>query len=220
MTSSGPYLYRILPFERAVQILERNELYFANPASWEDPYESLLSHQHSEYLFAQCWCKNAVSDAMWRIYSSNSLGVRIRTTRARLRSTLEDASASDGFRFKLKDVKYLPQDDLENEFSKIADSLAQRHSYNDSIASLFLKRNAFRHEAEVRVVLTAPTERAAPTFLRVQVTSAWLIDSVLIDPRAPDEYVRAFQHYIKDKLAFPGTVLKSALYSPRESYDV
>lgn len=32
-------IYRIMDFSRAVQIFENKELYFINPAAWEDPYE-------------------------------------------------------------------------------------------------------------------------------------------------------------------------------------
>ena len=34
-----------------------------------------------------------------------------------------------------------------------------------------------------------------------------------MDPRAPDEYVEAYRHYLKDRLNFPGNVEKSTLYA-------
>ena len=40
-----------------------------------------------------------------------------------------------------------------------------------------------------------------------------LIDSVLFDPRAPDELCDAMQHYLKEVLKFPGKVRKSKLYT-------
>jgi len=40
----------------------------------------------------------------------------------------------------------------------------------------------------------------------------WLIDSVLVDPRAPDAFFSSYRYYLKDRLNFPGTVSKSGLY--------
>lgn len=43
-----------------------------------------IRHTKSSALFAQCWSKVAESDAMWRIYSQNGLGVRVGTTNKKL----------------------------------------------------------------------------------------------------------------------------------------
>jgi hypothetical protein len=43
-TSSAGSLYRILSFDRGVQIFERGEIHFAHPLTWADPYEVKLRH--------------------------------------------------------------------------------------------------------------------------------------------------------------------------------
>lgn len=79
-TKGRGLLYRIMDFHRIVQIFERRELYFAHPSTWDDPYEKFIKHPQSHALFAQCWTRASSSDAMWRIYSPNGLGVRISTS--------------------------------------------------------------------------------------------------------------------------------------------
>ena len=58
-------------------------------------------------MFAQCWGKKSMSDAMWRIYSPDHLGVRIKTTRAKLELVLKNfVKKNEGFKLRLKDVTY------------------------------------------------------------------------------------------------------------------
>ncbi len=87
-TSSRQFLYRITGYERLVETLRTDDWYFAHPSTWEDPYEVRIHNSLSPLLFAQCWCRRGVSDAMWRIYSPNNLGVRIRTQADRLKPAL------------------------------------------------------------------------------------------------------------------------------------
>jgi hypothetical protein len=218
---SYPYLYRIVSFDRLVEMLQSDELYFAHPSSWEDPYETHLQHKDSPNVFGQCWCKRAVSDAMWRIYSPNHLGVRIRTTRHRLKQAMTEAARSQSIEWRIQDVKYLPPPKLRHELESIADMLWQRNSIQDTFAPLFLKRDAFQHEDEVRVVVLNAPEKGQPIGgqCRLRVVMRWLVDSILVDPRAPDAYVEAYKHYLKDKLQFSGSFGKSALYARGDEID-
>ena len=116
-------LYRILSFDRLVEIFQNRELFLSHPSNWEDPYETVLDHKHSSSFFAQCWCKHGVSDAMWRIYSPNQLAVRIRTTKERLEQELNAAAMKHSLRFIVKDVEYLPQMKLKMALQEAAEQL-------------------------------------------------------------------------------------------------
>ncbi|WP_324781036.1 DUF2971 domain-containing protein [Thiobacillus sedimenti] len=211
-------LYRILGFDRLVDLFESKQLYFSHPSAWEDPCEKLLEHRLSPNIFAQCWCKSGVSDAMWRIYSPNQLGVRIRTNKQKLREQLK----ASGMDFRLKDVKYKRESELNYEIEAIADELAQSFRLSVAFDSLFMKRLAFKHESEVRVAIYKQGADTNETSLgiRVPIDPFVLIESVLIDPRAPDPYVRAYKHFLKEQLGFPGRVAQSALYAGREPLEV
>jgi hypothetical protein len=202
-----------------VEIFQRKELFISHPSNWEDPYETILCHKYSESFFAQCWCKNGVSDAMWRIYSPNQIAVRIRTTREQLETQLHAASEKLGFRFMMADVQYLPQMKVESALNGAAKKL--RGKFNSDIAArtLFLKRDAFSHEAEVRIVIypnqlrkTGPFEK----YYRIPIEPHDLIRGVLVDPRAPEAYVEAYKHYLHTKLHYRRDVRRSLLYSSHE----
>ena len=222
--TNGPdqRLYRIIRFDRLVQMLSTDEWHFAHPSEWEDPYETRLTSLLSHALFAQCWCRKGVSDAMWRIYSQDKLGVRIRTTRRKLQTALLAASGARDIGFRISDVRYLNELEYIVRASKIQADLNLRPTFTRASAHLFLKRVAFEHEAETRVVVfdtTQPAEVATKS-IKVTLNSRQLIDSVLVDPRAPDEFAQAYRHLLKDRLKFPGSVKKSLLYQSNEKREV
>ncbi len=217
--ASAKFLYRIIRFERLVQMLKTDEWHFAHPSTWEDPYEIRIKNSLSPALFAQCWCRNGVSDAMWRIYSQDKLGVRIRTNTDRLRAALHTVSRERDIGFRVARVKYVNELQYIALTGKNALDLARRVTFVRASAHLYFKRLAFEHEAETRVValdLLQPQD-AQPRGLRIKLDSRNLIESVLVDPRAPDEYVEAYRHYLKETLNFPGTVRKSSLYRSNEA---
>ncbi len=216
-------LYRIISFERLVDIFKKEELFFAHPSSWEDPYETRLIHKKSNLFFAQCWCKYGVSDAMWRIYSPDKLSVRIRTTREKLATQLNDAKVWLDFDYLIEDVKYPFKVDLEKESQEILAKLNRKFNSKVAASCLFLKRRAFKHEAEVRAIIYDKSSKKLADnkagFL-VPVDPNRLITSILFDPRSPDAYVNAFRHYLKDEIGFSGPVNKSTLYAGPEPLEV
>jgi hypothetical protein len=211
-------LYRILSFDRAVQIFEKGELYFAQPSTWPDPYEVSLVHPNSHKLFGQCWCTRGVSDAMWRIYSPDHLGVRISTSTRKLRQALAPELTRRGHKLRLENVGYLSPHELRSKVSTIRKELAAEFDVQRAMDALFLKREAFDHESECRAVIYCPeaTKVQARKGIKIQIDPHQLIDSVLLDPRAPDELASALAFYFKGKLKFTKRVQRSVLYkSPK-----
>ncbi|MCR8930408.1 MULTISPECIES: DUF2971 domain-containing protein [unclassified Pseudomonas] len=222
-TEDGPKrLYRILDFTRVVQIFERGELYFANPSKWDDPYERRISHSRSHALFAQCWCQLGISDAMWRIYSQNGMGVRISTTDKKLNAAVKTFVRDKGYRFRLGEVDYKSQADLNFEARKIAAELRENFKIKRAVDILYMKREAFRHESEWRATIFCPDEKRvnAKDGIAVKIDPHKLIDRILLDPRAPGELVDAFKFYFEKKLGFKGTVIRSVLYKSPKPLEV
>jgi hypothetical protein len=207
-------LYRILDFSRAVQIFESESLYFAHPGTWEDPYETQVEHQGSHALFAQCWCQLGVSDAMWRIYSPTHMGVRISTSTKKLSNAVKASARQLGYDWEAGSIRYLSQHDLKLEVRKIASSLEEEFDLTTAVKILYMKREAFEHESEWRATIYCPdTDRLMQRKgISVAVNPHKIIDSVLLDPRAPQEFVDAFTYYFKEKLKFKGRVARSVLY--------
>lgn len=219
-TISAGRLYRILDFSRAVQIFESGSLYFAHPRTWDDPYEARVEHQGSHALFAQCWCQLGVSDAMWRIYSPTHMGVRISTSTKKLSDAVRASIKAQGlgYGWEAGSVRYLSQHDLNLQVRKIASSLQKNFDLSTAVKILYLKREAFMHESEWRATIFCPDADRAQVRkgISVDINPHNIIDSILLDPRAPQELVDAFTYYFKEKLKFKGRVLRSVLYkSPK-----
>ena len=212
--SSQQFLYRIVRYDRLVQMLSTDEWHFAHPSTWEDPYEMLIQNTLSPLLYAQCWFCKGSSDAMWRIYSPDKLGVQIRIRVDSLKSALHASMQQGNFGFRVSKVRYLNELEYVVHSSKIALDLSTRVTFTRASAHLMLKRIAFEHEAETRVVaidLSAQTPNGAKG-LKVKLDSKSLIESVVVDPRAPDAFVDSYRHYLKEFLGYKGTVKKSQLY--------
>jgi hypothetical protein len=95
---------------------------------------------YDAYLQAvSCWHANhGESDAMWKLYSEREAGIAIRTTVKRLKDAFS-ASSSDGI-LTIGKVVYDEFDDM---------TIMTNWNY----ASLLVKRQAFSHEREVRVMV-------------------------------------------------------------------
>lgn len=208
--SNTENLYRILPFDRAVEIL-KGSLYFSHPTSWEDPYEKIVLHDKAHAMFAQCWCRSGVSDAMWRIYSPNTMSVRIRTTRTKLEAAMEKA---EGTRGRVRNVTYMPSANLTAKAEEIAARLAKGFTPKVAADLLYMKRSAFSHEKEVRALLyceNAPIEPLKGWAIKVD--GHELVESVLFDPRVPNHIEGAMALYLRRKIGFKGVIQKSVLYT-------
>lgn len=212
-TPSKENLYRILSFDRAVEIL-KGSLYFSHPSAWDDPFETIVDHEKAHAMFAQCWCKNGVSDAMWRIYSPNSLGVRIRTTRTKLNAAMS-GGLKPGYKKRIKDVEYQTTSAVKLKAEHIAGELRRAFDPKKAADLLFLKRSAFKHEQEVRALLLcddAPVNEPKKG-RTIEVDGLDLVESILLDPRVPVYFGAAMKSYLKRNIGFKGIIQKSFLYT-------
>lgn len=219
MTEKSDYLYRILKFHHAVQLFEKGELYFSHPSGWEDPYEVRVKHKWDHKLYAQCWCKKSMSDAMWRIYSPDRMSVRIKTTREKLCGTMADFTRKkEGYKRRLIDVDYLSTKEIEEKTNQCVKTIKLAPNDLDAITGaadiLCLKRLAFDHEKEVRAILFCPSKAndTESKGIGIKIKPHEFIQSILIDPRAPKELFQAFKHYFENVLEFKGPVAQSSLY--------
>ncbi|WP_139530365.1 DUF2971 domain-containing protein [Klebsiella michiganensis] len=210
MKNSAGRLYRIISFQHAVQIFEKKELYFSHPSKWEDPYETRLIHKENHKIFAQCWCSNGVSDAMWRIYSPNHLGIRISTSTKKLRTALEDSIIGSGRKLRMGDVTYMSQSGVNVKSREVIRELKKEFDIMKSTDLLFMKRWPYEHESEYRVVVI--DEKPESMGISININPIQLIDSILIDPRAPDELANALIFYFKEKIGYKRKCEKSRLY--------
>ncbi|MBI5721275.1 MAG: DUF2971 domain-containing protein [Burkholderiales bacterium] len=208
------YLYRIVSYSRALDLFSSRELHLASPRQWCDPFETLLRHRRSHGLFAQCWCKKSVSDAMWRIYSQDQRSVRLRTTRAKLAAAVSSSSTAD-FGLWVRDVDYKSPTKVRVTLLRLHQRLSANYSVEEAVEALFLKRDAFDHEKEVRLVVhDASVSDSSPprSSLRLRIEPHQLIDSIMFDPRVEGGFYQSSKKHLEGAVGFQGTIGKSALY--------
>lgn len=141
-------LYRYISFEQFVGMVQNKALTFVLPELWEDPkecapFEQLLLSMDNIYeriLFAamhnktycQCWTRASESDALWRIYSYNNRAIQIKASEEKIR--------------QLPDVKLVPV-----IYADVFE-LGEEEGVDKYLRSLAIKRRAFQHEDEVRLI--------------------------------------------------------------------
>lgn len=219
-------LYRYLDFYRVVQMLQNNEIVFVRPEKWEDPFETYvinsqiiyddggkLIHSLNGVIHGICWTKNYISDALWRIYSPHKMAVRIKTTPRLLIESIESSlNKYDRSTFFIGKVEYKSQKQIIKNAKDIASKIGGSNSDKITAKSLLLKRKSFSHEQEVRTIIFDRHSKAKNGILKLKIDAHKLIQSVLVDSRAPDEMLNVYSTYLKKELNFKGKVDKSVLY--------
>lgn len=215
-------IYRIFPINRFLNIIRTQENVLLKPKKWDDPFENLLlkskirigeeltTFAFKDDIFGQCWTWHREKDAMWRIYSSNKDGIRVRSTpRKLLQSLKESCDLLPDVSCFIGGVRYQKRSDLINSFKRI-NILSEDGS---GIArSLLLKRIQFSHEKEVRIIYIHPNEKERNNeFFRYKINPEEIFDRILFDPRM-DKYLReSYSTYIKS-LGYKFDCRKSTLY--------
>lgn len=214
-------IYRIFGIERLFQLINEETLALLAPRKWEDPYEKalqdLLETKNKFKIYGLCWSSRSRSDALWRIYSPNKLGVRVSTTIGRVIDSIRDSHEFNNDNLFVGAVSYLPEttryhDKLfdfgknklslsAEDFSRpivtmsdaikdmIKDKEAQHRRKAEDIAKIFLvKRKAFDHESEVRFIYVDRNNvNNMDGVLKIKIDPVKLISAIQFDPRMKDD---------------------------------
>lgn len=223
-------IYRIISLERLLELFatERNTL--VKPKYWEDVFENfilkspvklrsgdMVQYNYHDRMYGQCWSLHKASDAMWRIYSSDKKGLRIRTTIRKLLSSLKEAQTSLAeFRCRVGKVEYLS----DKELMRVANS-----TFDDSgvgvdeiFRSLLIKRRAFIHENEVRAIYQEiDNDSYSSDLYQYQINPHEFIEQIMIDPRRSYKEFRMIKEVIQIATGYQGEIKRSLLYTlPKE----
>ncbi len=150
------FVYQIISVNRLYELFTARENVLVRPSRWDDPFENFILKSRARLrdgtivgfgfnndFYGQCWTLKQASDAMWRIYSPKTDGVRIRTTVNKLlRSLSRELGEWAQVQCFVGKVRYLSDQQLK-EFGNhvFADGLNPT-----SIAeTLLVKRRAFDH---------------------------------------------------------------------------
>jgi hypothetical protein len=234
-------LYRIFPLWAFEDMLRVQRLLLVPPGFWEDPLEDIpasimmqrpdgTQKPLSEYLHparCQCWSFESGSDSLLRAYSRVTIdplhkrnsdprneGVMIRTTPKKLSQALTAwANRVTWGKFYLGRVEYLANNAASQ---KIVDILAKEAPVEMGrgefrAQSLLLKRQAFAHEDEVRLIWVCDDRREVDKPMTINVDPNEFIEEVTFDPRLIRFELLERQQSAK-ALGYEGSFAESGLY--------
>ncbi|WP_444894942.1 DUF2971 domain-containing protein [Microbulbifer sp. SSSA005] len=220
------YIYRIISLERLLELFATNENTLVKPELWDDTFENFILKRKVKqetgeikefdlhnYIFGQCWTLASSSDAMWRIYSPNKDGIRIRVKVRDLISSLHDAQSSKwpkDMTCCIGKVEYLSEDKLmERANSTFSGNGIE---VGKIFGSLLLKRKAFEHENEVRLLYQNWETEKPGEIYRYKINPHNLISQIMIDPRRKEREFSTLKKIIIKATGYKGDIKRSLLY--------
>lgn len=225
-------VYRIISLTRLFELFERKRNVLVHPSQWDDPYENFIlkskvrlssgevrNYDFHENLYGQCWSRHKASDAMWRIYSPDSKGIRIKTTiRKLLESLYYGGSNKPSWSCVVGRVEYLSEKKLITFANSIYISGAL--SKDNLFRSLLVKRLAFKHENEIRLLYFDLEKKTKGKLFYFEVDPYKFIDQIMIDPRSTYNEFKNVRSTILERTGYSGPIKRSLLYSAPEEIEL
>jgi hypothetical protein len=221
-----------------MELYSKKALFMPMVNSWEDVYENFFLKcnftcdgyevagfkEDSKNYFGQCWTLIEDSDAMWRIYSQDKQCVRIKTTIKKLFNSLIACSFIQHERFVglindtfIGKVVYKSNEELNLWMNE--QKISRSNSMPNIIESLYIKRDHFQHEAEVRVIYYADEKdnklvsNVNPPLVSFTIDPSYLIDEIAFDPRGEDSYISYCKSSLMKEFSISeNKIKKSKLY--------
>lgn len=186
-------LFRYVDLATLLWTLTERKLFFRDPSTADDPFEGQLckidvermrawNGEHAEHnrrffakisefpVFISCWHNHPTESAiMWKAYGT-SVSVAMRTTVARLRSSIPPSA-------RIERIRYIDYD---------SDSFDVKNALNFYLH----KRSAFSGELEVRALLTPPVPtienfemtECGPSGVAVSIDPQTLLEEIVLGP--------------------------------------
>lgn len=234
-------IYRIFPLWAFEDLLRVRRLVLVPPSYWQDPLEDISASimmqrpdnaqkELAGYLHSarcQCWTFEAGSDSLLRAYSRVTIdplhqrnceprneGVMVRTTPRKLSQALTSfAERVTWGKFYLGRVQYLANGEAVKKVCHVlCDKGPLEMGRGECRAqSLLLKRKAFAHEDEVRLIWICDDRRDVDEPMSANVVPNQFIDEVTFDPRLMSFERREREDSAK-ALGYDGSFAESGLY--------
>lgn len=217
-------VYRIYKLKYFESLLKNKSDTLITPNKWDDPFENffltktkviddetkkLISIDSlASDLFGQCWSLTSESDAMWRIYSTlpeskswtniddaKNLGIKARTTISRLHDNLNKSPHAQIFIGK---VKYVKKSEIEDFMNSVSFTEIMDGSYRKFIELLCIKREAFKHEREVRILINnMSTNSPKEEDYKYNLDANSVFNEIVLDPRLTEEQAEIISQHLK-----------------------
>lgn len=222
-TDRTRFLYRITSVQRFVEGLATHENVLVQPERWEDPFEGIILNAYGvlpngatvmfrlrRNYFGQCWSLHRETDLMWRAYSPNASGVKLRVRADKLHDSLAcHKGATAEIRTFLGRVSYQRRQQFHDTLSHGCHFGPPSES---QARALLLKRYGFRSEQEVRLIAYAE-HGSAGNSIRYPVDWNDLVTEAVLDPRMCWADTSRARAKIREA-GYKGRLVQSSLYKP------
>lgn len=216
---SDDLLYKYMSLENTLNTLNDKYLWFANPTTWKDPFESrfidakYFDGKEERYfkwknrVYCICMSQTIVSEAAWRIYSPSEIGVQLRINRDVLLKELKGMESE--YDVYIGKVEYMKTDDIIQNLSDIPFAPPKISDINtDTFAArlFMLKRIAFQYEDEIRIVLVSKDKDDVRYKKGVKMPykckNIELIKRIVLDPEIGKQTADMIRNVLIDKYGF------------------
>jgi hypothetical protein len=221
-------IYRVFGIQRLFEIFSTCKNTLVRPTLWDDPFENFILTQAIQVtknpnayiavrdgFYGQCWSMIKESDAMWRIYSPDKNGVKVKTTVGKLFDSFCNSQEVIQGECFIGKVSYMKDSKLRKNLKdrvwlsqEIVDAMSQARS-------LLFKRVEFQHEAEVRLLyLSKIAFEDKNNLFHYSIEPEKIIEKIEFDPRLHREVYDAYKYYLVEKVGFDESkITQSTLYT-------
>lgn len=219
-------IYRVFSKDRLFKVFQEKKLVLVRPKKWDDPFENFIMNSTGELVdgtrfridsrdrfYGQCWTLQKESDAMWRIYAPKKDGIKVKSTIKKLLTELYNTGGPyKAISCFIGKVEYFKKEKLKEQLqdSISISTLLTDPSCRSQASTLLLKRIAFRHEKEVRLIYYSP-ESCDSDLHPIDVDPHDLFDEITIDPRATYGDFRSWKEQLRS-LGYRKKIIRSLLY--------
>lgn len=193
-------IYRTYNRARFETLLATNTDSLIRPSKWDDPFENFLLARSivtaangipvsleslANDWYGQCWTITEESDAIWRIYSPKKNAIRVAARLGDLLDGLASVAVHPSLQAFVGRVLYWTEADIQNHVSNLTFTKLALGGTNDGFAELLcIKREAFEHEREVRLLFNDNHPSLANNgVLPYHFDCKTLLRGVTLDPR-------------------------------------
>lgn len=228
------YVYKYIPLKYLISMLKNKKLRIDKITTWEDPYENFFLKEEfytsnhiyktipigtsevSERIYGQSWTLKEESDAMWRIYSNINQGICNIAVKLKIKVddlfSLVYTDNSCMATTSIGSVEYKSK----GEFNASRNGLAKDASITDITnliqSCLYIKRDSFSHEEEVRIIVSNDTGTKKLDFLEYDMPNLNVFTELVLDPRVTEEQEKNILEILKKAGMSKEVVRKSDLY--------
>lgn len=230
-------LFKVMSLENALRCIKENYLWLANPIEWQDPFEKrfvtakyedergkIKSFAWKDKVYCACFTPTVRSEAYWKVYCPNEIGIRLTIDRNELYNELKEYSERDDIlHLYIGRAEYMDANKIKMSLSQIPMNDRPQHidGANFKARLLLLKRKDFKYENEVRIIVVRK-ETSDAKGIKLPIHDKYkLVQQITIDPRVGKYTTEILRNYFRETLKFSpiprgnGTfnrVVKSNLY--------